>query len=79
MDFRSPAFLERDLAVEAWCERIDGRKAHLRGRMLDGDVLLAEAQAIFIEVDLSHFERGGRALPAAWKRWGAVEGEGGAP
>jgi acyl-coenzyme A thioesterase PaaI-like protein len=69
IDFRAPAFLDRDLTVEAHCERIDGRKIHLLGRLLDGETLLAEARALFVEVDFEHFRRGGRKLPETWEAW----------
>lgn len=69
VDFRAPAFLDRDLEVEAWCERIDGRKLHLAGRLCDGPELVAEARALFVEVELEHFRRGGDRLPEAWEAW----------
>lgn len=72
LDFRAPAFLGRALDVEAWTDRVGGRKLHLGGRLLDGDDVIAEAQALFLEVDLEHFRRGGRPLPDAWTTWGAA-------
>lgn len=69
VDFRAPAFLERDLSLEAWCERIEGRKLHLVGRLLDGRDIVAEARAIFVEVGIEHFLRGGRRLPEQWEQW----------
>lgn len=71
VDFRAPAFLERDLAVEAWCERIDGRKLHLAGRLLDAGETVAEARGLFLEVDVEHFRRGGQELPERWVAWEA--------
>jgi acyl-coenzyme A thioesterase PaaI-like protein len=71
VDFRAPAFLDRDLTTEAWCDRVEGRKVHLTGRMLDGEFVVAEATAIFVEVDLAHFQRGGAELPESWSRWKA--------
>lgn len=67
VDFRAPAFLERDLSLEAWCERIEGRKLHLAGRLLDGDSTLAETRAVFVEVEVEHFLRGGQRLPEHWR------------
>ena len=82
VDFRAPVFLDRDLELHAWCERIDGRKIHLAGELREDGTLLAEARALFVQVDLDHFRRGGRDLPERWVEWGptnrlvpAVEGE----
>lgn len=69
VEFRAPAFLDRELQVEAWCERIDERKLHLAGRLRDGAELVAEARALFVEVDIDHFRRGGHDLPEAWSAW----------
>jgi len=76
IDFRSPAFLDRDLDVEAWCERIEGRKLHLTGRISDGDLTIAEGRALFIEVDIDHFRRGGRDLPLSWEQEWKLRGDG---
>ena len=70
-DFRAPAFLGRELSVEAQCERIEGRKLHLVGRLLDGKEIIAEGRALFIEVDINHFRRGGQELPENWDKWKA--------
>ena len=66
VDYRSPAVLHRDLVVDAWIERVDGRKLHLAGTVKDGEVVVAEATALFLEVDLSHFEAGGETVPPEW-------------
>ena len=73
VDYRAPAFLERDLTVEARCDRIDGRKLHLEGELHDGETLVARARALFLEVDLAHFQRGGRELPERWRDWPSGE------
>ena len=65
--------IDRALTVEAWCERIEGRKVHLAGELRDGATTVAQAHALFVEVDLSHFERGGRELPDRWRDWPAGE------
>lgn len=59
VDYRAPVFMGRELVVEAWCERVDGRKLHLAGRLLDGDTVLAETTALFIEVPLERFHPAG--------------------
>jgi acyl-coenzyme A thioesterase PaaI-like protein len=69
VDFRAPAVLDRDLDLLGWCERIDGRKLHLRGEIRDGTTLIAEGGALFVEVDREHFARSGQPLPTAWHRW----------
>jgi acyl-coenzyme A thioesterase PaaI-like protein len=71
VDFRAPAFLDRELSIEARCERIDGRKLHLVGRLLDGEEIVAEGRALFIEVGIEHFRRGGQELPDHWDKWKA--------
>ena len=71
IDFRAPAFLGRELSVEARCERIDGRKLHLVGRLLDGEEIIAEGRGLFIEVNIDHFRRGGQELPDNWDKWKA--------
>ncbi|HET9073434.1 MAG TPA: PaaI family thioesterase [Solirubrobacteraceae bacterium] len=71
VDFRAPALLGRDLDLEAHCERIEGRKLSLRGEIRDGDTIVAEGRAIFVEVDISHWEASGAPLPDSWRGWGA--------
>lgn len=74
VDYRSPAILHRDLVADAWIERIDGRKLHLAGTVRDGDVVVAEASALFLEVDMSHFEAGGQSAPPEWGTAWTTEG-----
>ena len=54
--FRKMLPLGTDALIEAWVERIEGRKVRTRGRLLDdeGDPF-AEAEAIFLELDPSRF------------------------
>ena len=61
INFRRPAFLERPFEVEAWAESIDGRKLHLLAEMREEGELIADARALFLEVDPEHFARGARA------------------
>jgi acyl-CoA thioesterase FadM len=58
------------LRLGAWCERIDGRKLHLRGEIHDGETLIAEGRALFIHVDVAHWEASGQPLPSSWQGWG---------
>ncbi len=66
VDFRSPAFLNRRLTVEAWSEGVAGRKLYLAGRMLDDSTILAEARGLFVEVEPDHFRRGGADISEFW-------------
>jgi acyl-coenzyme A thioesterase PaaI-like protein len=67
VDYRQPLFIDRDYVVEAWIERVDGRKLHLAGRITDADgVTAAEAEALFLEVDLAHFRQSGHEPPEHW-------------
>ena len=50
VDFRHVTPLERDLRVEAWIERIDGRKRYAYGAIYDEEVLTLEAHGLFIEL-----------------------------
>jgi acyl-coenzyme A thioesterase PaaI-like protein len=76
VDYRRPAFLDHDYEVEAWIERIEGRKLHLAGAVRDGDETIADARALFLEVDLEHFAQGGADLPDRIREhWGRVRPE----
>jgi acyl-coenzyme A thioesterase PaaI-like protein len=66
VDYRRPALIGRRFKVEAWTEEIDGRKLHLAGEVRDGGDVVAAARALFLEVDIEHFARGGR-VPDAWR------------
>jgi acyl-coenzyme A thioesterase PaaI-like protein len=70
VDYRAPVLLGRTLTLTGWCESTDGRKLHLVGTIHDADTLVAEAQALFMEVDVAHFAKSGLPLPAEWQRWG---------
>jgi acyl-coenzyme A thioesterase PaaI-like protein len=50
--YRRPTPLDTDLRFEATVQRVEGRKIFAEGRLYDGDVLTAEAEGIFISVDL---------------------------
>ena len=68
VDYRRPALLGREFELEAWAERIDGRKLHLAAVMRDESTVVAEARALFVEVDTEHFQSAGADMPDAWKR-----------
>jgi acyl-coenzyme A thioesterase PaaI-like protein len=46
--YRRPSPLGADLRFEAWQDRTEGRKIHGAGRLLCGDEVTAEAEALFI-------------------------------
>lgn len=50
--YRKPTPLHTDLRFEATVQRVEGRKIFAEGRMYAGDVLTAEAEGLFISVDL---------------------------
>lgn len=68
VDFRRPAFLGRRFEVEAWAERVEGRKLYLAGQMRDGREVVAEARGLFVEVEIDHFLRGADRLSASRQR-----------
>lgn len=72
VDFRAPALLHHPMTVEARSTARDGRKLHLTARLLDERaVVVAEARALFLAVDLAHFAQGGEGVPESWSRWGS--------
>ncbi|GAA1546413.1 hotdog fold domain-containing protein [Nocardioides humi] len=48
VDFRAVVRLDRDLGLRVWREREEGRKQYVRGEIRDGDVVCAEAEALFV-------------------------------
>jgi acyl-coenzyme A thioesterase PaaI-like protein len=48
VDYRRIVPVEKELRVDAGIDRIDGRKIFLAGRLLDGDAVLCEAEALFL-------------------------------
>lgn len=70
VEFRAPAMLGAPIEMVAWCDRIEGRKLHLRGEIRQGQALVVEAGALFIHVDVSHWASSGVPLPDGWHTWG---------
>jgi acyl-CoA thioesterase FadM len=66
VNFRNPAFLERRFELEAWVEEVDGRKLRLAGEMRDEATVVADAQALFVQVDVEHFMQAGEGFPDSW-------------
>lgn len=50
--YRKPTPLDTDLRFEATVQRVEGRKIFAEGRLYNGDVLTADAEGLFISVDL---------------------------
>lgn len=48
VDYRKIAVVDKELQVDAGIDRIDGRKIFLTGRLMDGDAVLCEAEALFL-------------------------------
>jgi acyl-coenzyme A thioesterase PaaI-like protein len=48
--YRRPTPLHVDLVLEAWTDRIEGRRIHTMGRLMDGDTLTAEAEGMFVNI-----------------------------
>lgn len=67
VNYRRPAFLGRRFEVEAWAEQADGRKLHLAGELRDGGEIVADARAVFVQVEITHFLRGAGELPVSWR------------
>jgi acyl-coenzyme A thioesterase PaaI-like protein len=51
VDYLSLTPIGVELTVEGWVDRVDGRKIYVRGRLLDGDRVCAEATGLFVAVD----------------------------
>lgn len=48
VDYRNIVPIDRTLRVDAGIDRIEGRKIFVAGRLLDGDAVLCEAEALFV-------------------------------
>ncbi|HEY8491323.1 MAG TPA: PaaI family thioesterase [Dehalococcoidia bacterium] len=55
--YRHPTPLNRELRFEGRVERVEGRKIFTRGTLHAGDVLCAEAEAVFVSVDFERMVR----------------------
>jgi acyl-coenzyme A thioesterase PaaI-like protein len=68
--YRKPVEINTELLVRARLESERGRRLRIRGEIVDGDDVLAEARAAFIHVPLSHFlaTPEGRAAADRWHK-----------
>jgi len=62
VNYRRPAFLHRRFELEAWVERVEGRKIEMAAEMREGSDIVADATALFIQVDREHFLQGADQL-----------------
>lgn len=69
VDFRAPVPLEEPLALSACCDRADGRKLRMSATVELGGAVLTEATALFLRVDIAHFEAASTAIPESWRGW----------
>jgi len=51
LDLRAAAPVGEELVVEAWIAARDGLKAHPRSELRDGERVLAEATAVYVETE----------------------------
>jgi acyl-coenzyme A thioesterase PaaI-like protein len=51
VDYRKIVPIEMKLQVDARVDHVDGRKMFIAGKLLDGDVVLAEANALFVKLN----------------------------
>jgi hypothetical protein len=62
-------FVGREMTIEAWAEHVEGRKLRLAAALREGETTIAEGRALFVEVPLEHFARGGDLPDALKARW----------
>lgn len=55
--YRRPTPLHVELRLEGRVVRVEGRKIFTEGKLLAGDVVTAEAEGIFVSIDLLRMER----------------------
>jgi acyl-coenzyme A thioesterase PaaI-like protein len=67
--YRKPVEINTELLIRARLESERGRRLRIRGEVIDGDDVLAEARAAFLHVPLAHFlaTPEGRASAEAWR------------
>ena len=50
VNYRQIAPVDQELQVDAAIDRIEGRKIFVSGRLLDGDAVLCDAEALFVRL-----------------------------
>lgn len=66
VNYRRPALVGQTFDVEARVEAIDGRKLWFAAELRREGEVVADARALFLEVDPSHFAQGG-GVPDVWR------------
>jgi len=68
--YRRPVAINTEFLIRAGIESESGTRIRVRGELLDGADVLAEARAAFLHVPLEHFlaTPEGRAAGEAWRR-----------
>ena len=51
VNYRKIAPIDKELQVEARIDRAEGRKIFVAGRLLDGDAVLSDAEALFVKLN----------------------------
>lgn len=51
INYRKITPIEKELRYECTLDRVEGRKVFMTGRLLDGDEVLAEAEALFVKLN----------------------------
>jgi acyl-coenzyme A thioesterase PaaI-like protein len=72
VDYRRPILIGETLRLEAWLDRVEGRKAYPVSALLDGEEVAAEAHGLFVMVTSDHFL--GQVTPA--EDWLALRAQG---
>ncbi|PTL59576.1 PaaI family thioesterase [Paraconexibacter algicola] len=72
VEYRLPVPLHTPLHLVARCTATEGRKLHMAGTMSAGEAIVAEASAMFVRVEIAHFEASGVPVPDAWRSWGGA-------
>jgi len=49
-DYRALTPIDTELDVSAWIDRVEGRKIFVKGEVRHGDVVCAEADALFLQL-----------------------------
>lgn len=50
LDYRALVPIDKELQIEAWVTRVDGRKIFVGVRLCDGDVVCTEGEALFVQL-----------------------------
>ncbi|SIM17277.1 Uncharacterised protein [Mycobacteroides abscessus subsp. abscessus] len=51
INYRKITPIEKELRYDCTLDRVEGRKVFMTGRLLNGDEVLAEAEALFVKLN----------------------------